>query len=77
MTTIIIPATGHSPVTFEGEQLAHAREMLEGDRRGVELALYRRADGVMVVVLTHVTSWGDERPVVKVNDADTLDEAAA
>lgn len=68
MTTITIQATGHPPVTFEGVELAHEREMLEGDKRGVQLDLYRHDDGKIVAALTYLTTWGDERPVTRVID---------
>lgn len=76
MTQVTVQATGYAPVTFEGVELAHAREMLEGDKRGVQLDLYRKSDGI-VALLTYVTSWGDERPVSQLCTGNDLDEVAA
>lgn len=77
METITIQATGHPPFSFDGVELATQCEMLEGDKRGVELHLCRDdKEGDIVIVLTYVTTWGDERPVTRVMRADSLEAAA-
>lgn len=62
MARITLQATGFPPTTVEATELARHREMLGGDKRGVELAVYRlHHDGSLLAVLVYVTSWGQER----------------
>lgn len=76
----IIQPTGYRPIDFEvkGEPY-RSLQLLEGDKRGVELSLYETEagdGGRWLAVLRYVTTWGTEREFTRIYQSDDLDELA-
>jgi hypothetical protein len=71
-----IQATGHTPQTIDSDDTFAATEMLEGDKRGVDLRLYRLTADEWLCKVTYLTTWGTERDFTRITHAGSLEEVA-
>lgn len=73
---IKLQSTGFSPVGYVVDgPCIESIQMLDGDKRGVRLRLWRTSKGDRrVCELTYLTSWGTEREFIWVRDFDTLEQ---
>jgi hypothetical protein len=71
---IHLQETGFAPFYATGSELARRSEVLDGNKRGILLAIYRTTDGELLGELTYTTDWKQERPFTRVMRAASLDE---
>lgn len=74
---IKLQATGQGPFSIDVVSAYHSTEMLEGDKRGVHVSLFKAPDELWVGVVTYITAWGTERGTVWITRTAPLWEVAA
>lgn len=63
----IIQATGYAPIAVEYDGVWCGQQMLQGDRRGVGISVYRAGtQGQWWGVLHYLTTWPSERRFTRV-----------
>lgn len=70
-----IQATGHTPKTIDAADMYEHTEMLDGDKRGVRLVLFR-IEAEWLGKVEYLTSWGTERNFTRITPLGTLEEVA-
>jgi hypothetical protein len=62
---ITIQPTGHMPQVIATDKAYNSTQMLEGDKRGVQLQMGMEEEGGWFAAITYITSWGTERTFVR------------